>query len=314
MKLGWILAFVCCIVPFAPAASIKELLDAGRVDDAIHAVEERIARFPKDAEAHNFLCRAYFEIDAWDAAISACERAVNIDPNSSLYALWLARSYGEKADRSGYFTAASLARKAHASFERAVAVDPKNVEARVDLGEFDAEAPSIVGGGRDKAREQAKALMSLNPAMGHWVLARIAEKEKDPALAEREYRAEIDAHPGARGWLDLANFFKYARRYEEMDDALRKMESAPLDRPEAFLHAGSLLLRSERDYPFAVRLIRRYLAAPVEEGPAPHAHELLGLIFEKQGDRRAAAEEFRAALALAHSYTRAQQGLKRVEP
>lgn len=317
--LWWIVVFLFCI-RFAPHAfaatpSIKELLAAGRVDDAIQASELRIAHSPNDAEAYNFLCRAYFEIEQWDAGVTACERAVRLDPRSSLYALWLGRIYGEKADRSSFLSAASLAKKARASFERAVELDPGNVEARIDLGEFYAEAPGIIGGGKDKSRLQAQALMSLSPAMGHWVLARIAEKDKDPALAEREYREEIAAsHGGVRGWLSLANFFKYARRFDEMDEALRHLDSAPVDHPEYLMHAGSLLLRSERDYPRAIRLLRRYLAAPVEEGPAAGAHDLLGLIFEKQGDRRAAADEFRAALALGHSYVRAQQDLKRVEP
>ena len=62
-----------------------------------------------------------------------------------------------------------------------------------------------------------------------------------------------------------------------------------------------------------MRLLRRYLASPVEEGPAFKAHDLLGQLLEKQGDRRAAAEEYRAALTLAHTYTRAEEGLKRVE-
>jgi hypothetical protein len=39
---------------------------------------------------------------------------------------------------------------------------------------------------------------------------------------------------------------------------------------------------------------------------------MLGQLLEKQGDRRAAAEQYRAALALAHSYTRAQENLKRL--
>lgn len=313
----WIapLVFCLCIAQHAVAgASIKELLAAGRVDDAIQASEQRIAHSPDDAEAYNFLCRAYFEIEAWDAGVPACERAVKLDPQSSLYALWLGRIYGEKADRSGFLTAASLAKKARASFERAVELDPKNVEARADLGEFYAEAPGIIGGGKDKSRQQAEALMSLNPAMGHWVLARVAEKDKNPELAEREYREEIAAsHGGIRGWLDLANFFKYARRYSEMDEALSHLDSASVDHAESVMFAASLLLRSERQYPWAIRLLRRYLLAPVEEGPAPLARDLLGMVFEKQGDRRAAADEFRAALALARAYARAQQDLKRVE-
>lgn len=317
MKLRITYAVGCLLLlikPLSGADSAKPLLDSGRVDDAIRILQQQVAQSPNDAAAHNLLCRAYFMIENWDRGIPECERAATLDPQSSLYQMWLGRVYGEKADRSGFLTAAALAKKSRAAFERAVTLDPKNVEARVDLGEFYAEAPPIVGGGKDKARQQAEALMPLNPAMGHWVLARIAEKEKDPARAEHEYRAEIEAsHSGVRGWLDLANFFKYAHRYDEMDQALHSLESGPVDHPESIMHAGSLLLRAERNYDFAIRLLRRYLAAPVEEGPACRAHDLIGLILEKQGDRAGAAGEFRAALALAHSYTRAEEDLKHLE-
>jgi hypothetical protein len=39
---------------------------------------------------------------------------------------------------------------------------------------------------------------------------------------------------------------------------------------------------------------------------------MLGELLEKQGDRAAAAEEYRAALAMAHTFRQAQDGLKRV--
>jgi Tfp pilus assembly protein PilF len=39
---------------------------------------------------------------------------------------------------------------------------------------------------------------------------------------------------------------------------------------------------------------------------------MLGEVFEKQGDRSAAAEEYRTAVAMAHTYRPAQEGLKRV--
>jgi hypothetical protein len=79
------------------------------------------------------------------------------------------------------------------------------------------------------------------------------------------------------------------------------------------MDGASLLLHTGRNYALGVRFLRRYLLSPVEEGPAFKAHDLLGQLLEKQGDRHAAAEEFRAALALSHTYTRAQEDLKRVE-
>ena len=150
--------------------------------------------------------------------------------------------------------------------------------------------------------------------MSHWILARISGKNKDTPRAEREYRAAIAAsHSGTRAWLDLAIFFRRANRLDEMEQALRTLESSPVDRPESLMDASSLLLRTDRAHDLGIRLLRRYLTSPVEEGPAFKAHDLLGQLLEKQGDRRAAAEQYRAALDLFHAYRRAEEDLKRVE-
>jgi tetratricopeptide (TPR) repeat protein len=296
------------------AQTPQDLLATGRVDQAIQTLEQKIQTAPT-AEAYNLLCRARFEIAAWDAGIPPCEKATSLAPDNSLYHLWLGRIYGEKADHASFLSAAGLAKKVHAEFERAVELAPNSWEARTDLAEFDLEAPAIVGGGKDKARAQAALIAPLNPAMSHWVLARLAEKNKDNATAEREYRAAIDAsNGGARAWVNLAGFYRHTNRFEDMDQALHTMESSPLDRPEALVDGAGILLRASRDYPTAIRMVRRYLALPntVEEAPVFKAHVLLGELLEKQGDRAAAAGEYRAALAMAHGYRQAQEGLKRV--
>jgi len=79
------------------------------------------------------------------------------------------------------------------------------------------------------------------------------------------------------------------------------------------MHAAGILARAGRDHQAAIRLLRRYLTSPVEEGPAFKAHDQLGQLLEKQGDRKGAAEEFRAALALAHGYAHAEEDLKQVD-
>jgi tetratricopeptide (TPR) repeat protein len=113
--------------------------------------------------------------------------------------------------------------------------------------------------------------------------------------------------------VNLAGFYRHIGRLDEMEQALRTMESRPLDWPAALMDGASLLLRTGRDYPLAIRLVRRYLASgPVEEWPAFKAHFLLGELLEKQGERDAAAEQYRAALAMAHTFAPAQEGLQRV--
>ena len=305
-----ILAFSAVLAAQSP----QDLLSSGHVDQAIQTFEQQIHTAPT-AENYNLLCRAQFELGAWDAGIPACEKATSLEPDNGLYHLWLGRIYGEKADRASFLSAASLAGKVRTEFERAVELSPNNWEARTDLAEFYLEAPAIIGGGKDKARAQAALIAPLNPAIAHWVSARIAERSKDNAAAEQEYRAAIEAsHGGARAWVNLAGFYRHTNRLDDMEQALRSMESSPLDRPAALVDGASLLLRTARDYPTAILLVRRYIALPntVEESPVFKAHCMLGELLEKQGDRPAAADEYRSALALAHSYRQAQEGLKRV--
>ncbi len=310
-----VLTTFLCLISLARAADTPEdLLAAGRVDQAIQTLEQQVHTAPT-AEAYNLLCRAHFELEAWDAGIPSCEKAVSLEPNNGLYHLWLGRIYGEKADRVSFLKAAGLAKKVRAEFERAVEFAPDSWEARTDLAEFYLEAPGIVGGGEDKARAEADLLLPLNPGMAHWVKARIAQKNKDTDAAEQEYRTAIDAtHGGARAWANLAGFYRHGNRLDEMESALLTMESRPIDRPAALMDGASMLLRTGHGYPLAIRLAQRYLSsATVEEWPAFKAHSLLGEVLEKQNDRRAAAGEYRAALALARNFGRAQDGLKRVE-
>jgi tetratricopeptide (TPR) repeat protein len=307
---------IVCLTLWSDAAAetAHSLLSAGRVDQALQSLEQQIATDPA-AESYNLLCRAHFELDAWDAGIPACEKAVSLAPNNGLYHLWLGRIYGEKADRSNFLKATGLAKKVRTEFERAVELAPDNAAVRTDLAEFYLEAPGIVGGGKEKARAQAALLAPLDPAIAHWVSARIAEKDRDFATAESEYRNAIDAsHGGAFAWLNLAGFYRHTNRLDEMEQALHTMESRPLDRPGALVDGAGLLLRTGRDYPMAIRLLRRYIdsSTSVEEAPVFKAHYMLGELLEKQGDRPAAAEEYRAALFMAHTFSRAQDALKRV--
>ena len=296
------------------ADSASDLLKAGRVDDAITALGVQLNSAPNDPASHNLLCRAYFAVGNWDRAISACQKAVSLQPNNSEFHLWLGRTYGEKADAVNFFSAASLAKKVRTEFEQAVQLDPTSVMARTDLAEFYLEAPGIVGGGQDKARAQAEQVAKLDPAKAHWIQGRIAEKNKDVGTAEKEYRAAIDAsHGGANAWLNLALFYRKADRLDDMHDALKKAASAPMDQPEVLVDAASTLLRANRDLPFAKELVRRYLSSgTVEQAPPFKAHYLLGNILEKQGDKQGAAKEYEIALAMAKDFGRAREALNRV--
>ncbi len=292
----------------------KDLLAAGRVDEAIATLSSRLSSAPTDAESANLLCRTYFAMEEWDRAESACKRAAALDPNNGRYHLWLGRVYGEKADRAGFLGAASLVGKVRDEFQRAVQLDPQDVETRLDLAEFYVEAPGIVGGGTEKAREQARTIGAMNPGREHWVYARIAEKKENAALAEREYRQYIElSHNDAEAWLNLALFMRRQKRLDEMEQALIKASESPMPKPDVLVESAGMLYHAGRNYSLAIQLLQRYLSTgPVEAAPAFKAHYLLGMLLEKQGDKAGASQQYRASLALSRNYGLAQQALNRV--
>jgi len=308
------------IVPFlllslaAQAESPKDMLAAGRADDAISALNGQISANPRDAQAIHQLCRAYFQYEDWDRAESRCKRAIELQPNNSGFHRWLGRIYGQKAERATL--PIGLALKTRDEFHRAAALDPTDTNAGIDVAEYYLEAPGMMGGGQDKAREQAKIIGKISPAQEHWVYARIAEKNKDYATAEREYRQMIEAAKGgAEAWLNLGFFYRNRKRYDDMEQAFVKMNQAPIPAREVLVEAANSLLHTGRAFSFAIELLRRYFVeGPVEEAPAFKAHNLLGQILEKQGDKTGAAAEYKACLALARNFEPCRQGLKRVAP
>jgi len=293
----------------------RDLLRHGRPVEAANSLEQQLSHSPDQAELHFLLCRSYYAQGKWDPAIQHGERAIALAPSNSEYHLWLGRAYGQKAERSSWFTALSLARKLRSQFEKAVELDGSNLSARSDLAEFYIEAPSIIGGGTDKALAQAAQVASQDASLAHWINARVAEKRSDAVHAENEYKEAITSSGGRPDqWLNLASFYRKQNRYAEMELAIHKAVSAEKHPSETLTDAAGLLLRTGRSLDDAARFVRQYIATPdkSETEPEFRAHYLLGEILEKQGDKNGAATQYQQALALLKDFPEAQQALARV--
>ncbi|MGH9651787.1 MAG: tetratricopeptide repeat protein, partial [Terriglobales bacterium] len=218
---------IALVLPAVAADSAREQLCRGSVDEAIASLQARIQAAPQDAEAYHLLSRAWLLVEKWDRAVEAAERAVALQPRNSNYHLWLGRAYGNKAEHCNFLCASGLAGKVRTEFEKAVELDPNNIAARTDLAEYYMEAPGIMGGSKDKAREQAGQMQQRDPAAAHWVRARLAEKAKQYDLAEKEFRAAIEASGSPWGaWLNLADFYRSRNRVTELESAVSQAVDA----------------------------------------------------------------------------------------
>jgi tetratricopeptide (TPR) repeat protein len=301
------------------APSAADLLTAGRMDEAIGAIHIHLQSSPDDAEAHALLMRAYFAMERWDRSIEAGQKATSLASGNSRYHMWLGRAYGEKASHANPVAAMSLAKKARAEFERAVALDGSNIKARTDLAEFYAEAPSFLGGGKDKAAEQADHIQRLgDEATAHWVRAKIAENEKNYSVAEQELHRAVQVSKGNPEFmLNLASFYRRRGRMNEVQSTVNQAAAAAQQwrRTQVLYDGAETLFRAGRNFSGAVDLLRAYIAAPqhADEAPVFRAYHLMGTILEKMGNKAAAAQQYRAALQLAKDFEPAQAGLRRVQ-
>jgi tetratricopeptide (TPR) repeat protein len=293
----------------------ERLMRAGHADEALRALNLQVQDSPRDAAAYNLLCRTYYQLALWDTAILMAEKSIALEPRNSVYHQWLGRAAGRKAEVSNPFTAFNLARKVHAEFERAVALDGNNISARADLSEYYVDAYAFLGGDKNKARQQAEVIAPHDPALARYIMARVEEK-RGTGRAEEEYKKAIATSPNdaARYWIELAAYYRRSGRLQDMESAIT--ESLVATRHDAVPEFdGAFMLRDAgRNFPGAIQMLRNYLAGDnaSEDAPAFQARYLLGQLLEKQGDRRNAKEQYRAALELASQFRPARDALARV--
>jgi tetratricopeptide (TPR) repeat protein len=258
---------------------------------AVQDFEAAAAKEPQNGEIQLLLTKCFLELGEHDAAIGSAEKAVEIDPKNSLYHEWLGKAYGEKASHASMFSALGLARKTRREFETAVELDEKNYSARQALIEFDCSAPSIVGGGEDKAHPEIAQLESMDASEWHYAKGNCRRQKKDFADADAEFQLALESHPKSAELI-----------YDIGDYEVRRG------------HAGGLILENEKGEE-AERLLREYLKkAPKRTGYPRYsaAHEWLGRLYEGESKNEMAENEYRAALQLDPKDKSARESLKRL--
>jgi len=296
----------------ADDAQANALLQQGRVEEAGAMLQQTLAAQPGEAQAHQLLCRVYYVQEMADQAIHECELAASSDPNDSDNQLWLGRAYGYKASHASPFSALGLAKKVHTAFERAVQLDPANIAAMDDLGEFYVAAPGMVGGGLDKAEALAAKIKSTYPAQSHRLLGLIAEKNKDLTTAEAEFKAAVEASKTPGASIDLGHFYQRHNQSDKVLAALQTGIDADHRKDAALVDASSILTAAHLSPELAENLLREYLASSAKSDGAPafRVHLQLGKLLAARGDSAGAHREYAAAVALAPNYAPARKAMQ----
>ena len=105
-----------------PYGRARDLYSHGDYDRAIATLEQAE---PADERGLELLGRCYMMETEYRKATEVLERAVALEPDSSMANLWLGRAYGRRAETSFAFSALSLASKAQASVPEGRSAGPE---------------------------------------------------------------------------------------------------------------------------------------------------------------------------------------------
>ncbi len=265
--------------------------------------------------------------DRLDDAVEALQLATTLSPSADPTRLssraWqlLGESHGRKARKSGLMAQAGLAKKARSAFEKAVEVDPENLDVKRHLVEFYTRAPTFMGGGKDKAQLLITQIEERDPARGaealglhHRWAGRVDEalEAYDQALALRETWA-VPHFEAAVALSAESRAEEASRRLEEA------LEADPGHRMAQF-DLGSLAAAKPSALPEttlvnAASALESYLSQPAcgEDPPHSEGHFLLARILEHQGSMEAATRNYERVLELEPGHKPATRALRRLK-
>ena len=297
---------------------IQRLRNERKFDEARTQTQSVLARQPNDDQAVHCQGMVSMNMDRPREAIGYFERAIKLNDNSSLHHLWLGNALGSVADSTSKIKQPFLARRIKSEFERAVELDPRSIDARHGLIQFYVQAPGVMGGSMDKAKEQAREIGKINAMRGHLEMANILSRDKKVAEAEQEFLAADQRAPRQRRRLafDPRAFYQNQQRWADAfavyDRMLKKFPSDvgvhyQIGRAAAL--SGEQLDRGEKE-------LKIWIASPPKDARPTNvasAHHRLGMIYEKQGKKDQARAEYNKALAIDPNNENAKKSLAALE-
>lgn len=261
--------------------------------------------------------RALLLDDKLTDAIKKGEEATKVNPDDAVLWMWLGRAYGRQALEANLLMKASWAGKCRDAWEKAVALDPDNAEARFDLMQYYAQAPGMLGGGMDKAKAEAEKIAALNPAWGHIARGSLAMIDKDQNTAETEYRAAIAAAPtDFRARSVWTGFLSRGERWDELIAFWNEQAIAYPDDAYVAFQVGRAAAMSGQNLEAGLAALDRYMTMDgkptVEQLAAGAAEWRRGQVLEKLGRRDDAITAFEAAVAINPAFEEPAADLKRL--
>ncbi|WP_396147627.1 tetratricopeptide repeat protein [Flavobacterium sp.] len=186
----------------------ENLYDQGKYTLAKSLFETLLKENPNQLKTIEYLGDISVQLKEWDKAIAFYQKLKTLRPNEANYYYKYGGVLGLKSKEGGKWVAIRLIGDMKESFEKALLLDPKHIEARWAMIEYYLQVPALFGGSEKKAQRYADELIKLSPVDGYLSKAHIDEYFERYKSAEKYYIKAIELGGSKNTYERLASLYK----------------------------------------------------------------------------------------------------------
>ena len=193
----------------------EKLLQEEKYEQARTIFESLYISNPTDLKTIEYLGDIAGQSKNWDKALVYYRKLKDFKPSHANYHYKYGGALGMKAKDSNKFKALGMIDEVKASFEKAITLNPKHIEARWALIELYIQLPGIVGGSESKAIKYSNELLQISTVDGYLSRGHIDEYFKRYEAAEKQYIKAVLLTGSKTSYYKLASLYKNKMREPE---------------------------------------------------------------------------------------------------
>ena len=185
----------------------EKLFGEKKFTAAIPNFENVLETDPNNEKILERIGDCYGQLKIWDKSLVYYKKLKIQKPKNADYWYKYGGALGMKAKESNRFVALGLIGDIKKSFEYAVVLNPKHIDARWALVELYLQLPGIIGGSETKAARYANELSQLSAVDGYLAKARISDYFDRLKTSEKNYILAHQTGNSALTYQKLYDFY-----------------------------------------------------------------------------------------------------------
>jgi tetratricopeptide (TPR) repeat protein len=200
----------------------EKLFKEGNFDQAQPLLENYLKTSPNHLRTLEYLGDIASQNKSWDKALIYYKKLEKLKPSEANYYFKYGGALAMKSLEVSKLKALGMVSEIRSSFEKAIVLNPKHIEARWALIELNLQLPGIVGGSESEAIKYSSELREISPVDGYLSRGHIDEYFDRKSEAEVQYKRAILIGGSKICYQTLADFYK--NKMKQPDKANKVLE------------------------------------------------------------------------------------------